>query len=270
MQRRRDDVLRGLFRRVSEHGEADGCAAIFVDETATWEHGAREGLEAAHLIAETQPAQTLTCIGCDERCQRPAEIVDRYAVRQVMSTCHLYQGFGPFFHSIEHLKRWTITRQMVAGFVARGLGCRLPSPEGKAVRFPFGTLSFGRVRRAVSLEFRETACLLIGGCTIELWEIVDWQGAMPLLDTQSLQVFAREAPDLQSGGKRVLPSATVQQDRKRQTEIRDNKLQRTADRLCREHPKWNKQRIAQELANSPEFESMSPTRIERIIRISKN
>jgi hypothetical protein len=157
---------------------------------------------------------------------------------------------------------------MVARFVSAQLGCTLPLPEGSDIRFRFRSQRIGSFRRNIMLTFEQTAILHVGRLSIELSELIEWRGDQILIDRHGLEGVAREAPDTQSGGKGHQPSKAVQQENAIETEIRNRRWQRKADRLHELHPKWNKLRIAKEIRKSSDAE-VEPTTIARIIRVPK-
>ena len=70
MTRQRHSVLANVLDRVSEPGE--NYESVFTsEEVACWPDGALEGLIRSGLLQETTPTETITCIGCEERCRRP-------------------------------------------------------------------------------------------------------------------------------------------------------------------------------------------------------
>jgi hypothetical protein len=162
------DILRAIFERVSEKDENSGKAVFVAEEISRWPNGAVEALIRARLLMTGEPARSLVCHECEERCDRAIEISEFAGTNVAITTCHLNRDFGPFRHSLNRLNRWISTRQMVAKFVATQLGCRFPEPEGSDVRFRFGTLRIAGERRAVSLEFDGIAQLYIGGRRIDL------------------------------------------------------------------------------------------------------
>jgi hypothetical protein len=262
----RDLVLQILFQRVAERHEG---AIFLADEVDRWPVGIVTALEAARLIEQGQQAEGLVCTGCSERCYREAHIVEDAGQQTAMSTCELFPNQGPFQYPISRLDRWISTRQKIAQFVAKQAGWKLPQSQGEDIRFRFGTQRFGDKRRAIMLEFEETATLHVGGMQIELSELVEWQSDSPRLDWDALATLARAAPDLQSGGKRELPSSSVQAENKLLTTIRNNRWQRRADQLRKQHPSWNKDRIAQEIGRAPENKKVEWTTIDRVIRLKK-
>ena len=266
MQLSRHRVLQILLQRVAERHDG---AVFLADEVARWPIGIATALETVRLIEQGQPAEGLICAGCSERCYRQAGIVEEAGQRFAISTCELFAGRGPFRHPISRLGRWIATRGMVARFAAGQMGWKLPPAEGADARFRFGTQRFGDARRAVMLEFADTTQLHIGGLDVDLIELIGWRGESPFLDRDALEVLAHAAPDLQSGGKREQPSSAVQTENKALRTIRNKRWQREAERLHAKHPKWSQNRVAQEIAKAPEFANISPTTIERVIRLPK-
>ena len=266
MRLSRDRVIQILFQRVAQRHDG---AAFLAEEVARWPTGIAAALETARLIEQGQPAEGLICTGCSERCYRQADPVEEAGQQFAISTCELFAGRGPFRHPISRLGRWIATRGMVARFVVGQMGWKLPPAEGADARFRFPTQRFGNARRAVMLEFSDTARLHIGGLPIELSELIGWRGNSPQLVREALEAFAHAAPDLQSGGKREQPSSVVQGENKALTAIRNDRWQREAERLHAQHPKWSQNRVAQEIRKAPEFADVSPTTIERVLRLPK-
>lgn len=266
MRLSRERVLQILFQRVAQRHDG---AVFLEEEVARWPASITTALEAARLIKQGQPAEGLVCTGCSERCYRQADIVAQAAQRFAISTCELFAGLGPFRHPISRLGRWISTRSMVARFAAGQMGWQLPPAEGADARFRFGTQRFGSARRVVMLEFADTAQLRVGGLTVELSELVGWRGEMLLLDQYALKALADSAPDLRSAGKREQPSSVVQKENKALTEIRNNRWQREAELLHALHPKWSQNRVAKEIAKASDRADISPTTIERVIRLPK-
>ena len=176
---------------------------------------------------------------------------------------------GPFEHAPGHLARWISTRVMIADFVGRQLFLRAQSGDDQARRFRFGTWRNGGLRRALSLEFVDTVELLIGGNRIDLAEVASWGDDGLRLDREALAIVAEQTVDLGVGAKRYQPSTVNREHSKRITELRDRQLQVAFDKTRARHPKWNKERIAKEIASSGEFDKPSWQRIARVARVRK-
>lgn len=262
----RDRVLQILFQRVAEWPER---AIFLAEEVARWPAGMSNTLHAARLIEQGQQAEGLVCAGCPERCYREADIIEEAGEQTAISTCELFPNQGPFRHPISRLTRLIATRQKIAQFISKQAGWKLPQSEGADMRFRFGMQRIGKSRRAVMLEFEKTAQLQVGGTRIELSELIEWRSDAPILDRHALETLALVALDFQSGGKREQPSSTVQAENKQLTAIRNNRWQRQADELHEQNPKWNKDRIAQEIAKASENKKVEWTTIDRVIRIKK-
>ena len=82
-----------------------------------------QALLDARLLKRLTPAESVTCLGCEERCRRPVVVSanDDDLNERVTWTCHLYSDFGPFEEPVEVLRRWTSSREMVAKFIGRSI-----------------------------------------------------------------------------------------------------------------------------------------------------
>lgn len=158
---------------------------------------------------------------------------------------------------------------IVASFISQQLGLQIRGQDEFARKIRFGTWRYGNLRRAVSLEFRDTAEIVVGLSRIPLNELIIWSEDVLIFDKEALAVCADGSMELQRGNKRNQPSDIVRAHKKRLTEIRDQRLQKAVDSFNVRHPRWSKQRIAKEIARSGSFQNVSWQRIARVTRIRK-
>ncbi len=135
------------------------------------------------------------------------------------------------------------------------------------VRIRFGTWTGARVRRAIALEFADSAILRIGDTAIDLTELVKWDGQRVCIDHEELNIRASHSADQQAGGKRHQQSRLKQRHLAELTKLRNSRLQEMAEQLKRATPAMKKTDIAQALIASGEFDTMDSATVARIIRV---
>ena len=124
------------------------------------------------------------------------------------------------------------------------------------LRIRFGTWAGARLRRAIALEFKNSAILRIGDTEIDLSELVKWDGERVCIDHEELNIRASQSADQQTGGKRYQQSRLKQRHRAELTKLRNSRLQEMAEQLKRTTPAMKKTDIAKALIASGEFDTM--------------
>ena len=263
-------VLKALLDRVSEPGDQQETYFLF-DEVERWPIGAVNQLLAAGLLKLATRAETVRCLGCEERCCRPITFFDGLGSlsEKAFSTCHLFTDRGLFQHPVEHLNRWSSSRRAVSGFVARSLVLKVRDFDPRWRRIKFAALRVNGELRDIALEFHGTAQLLIGSTRAPLVEFIEWTHEAVELDRSAVAIAAATAVDKRSGNKRVQSSTTIRDDNRTTTEIRNRRLQRAMDDAARKHPKLNKDRLANLIEKSGEFDGLTAATIARVTRTPK-
>ena len=165
------------------------------------------------------------------------------------------------------LRQWHASRSRVVAFVARDMKLSPNDQDDRAVHIRFGTWAGARLRRAIALEFKNSAILRIGDAEIELSELVKWDGERVCIDHEELEIRASQSADPQTGGKRHQQSRLKQRHRAELTKLRNLRLQEMAEQLKRGTPAMKKTDIAKALIASGEFGTMDPATVARIIRV---
>jgi hypothetical protein len=160
---RHRQVLKALLDRIAEPGDQQETCFLF-DEVERWPIGAVNQLIAAGLLKFATRAETVRCLGCEERCCRPITFFDRHGSlsQEAYSTCHLFTDRGPFQHSLERLNLWSSSRRLISEFVARSLHLKVRDVDTRWRRIKFGALRLDGGLRQISLELNGTAELLLG------------------------------------------------------------------------------------------------------------
>lgn len=261
-------TLATILERVAEPGDQQEAIFSF-DEVNHWPANAVEPLLAAKLLKEVLPAEAVTCRGCEEHCRRPITFVNLpYGPPQAaISTCHLFRDMGPFEQPLNRLRRWAGSRELVARFVGRAGSLNIKDRDEQWRRVRFGTLQVRDLRRAFSIEFDCMAKALIGSSSLPLIDLLEWNERGIALDLESLTDCAAQSEDKQSGNRRVQPSVTVREDRKRLTDIRNRSLQRRLNELAKAHRTLSKYQLAKKIEKSSEFPGMTVGTIARVTKM---
>ena len=262
-------VLAALLGRVAERsGQPD--AVFSADETRWWPKCAITALTDARLIRGIPLADSITCLGCEERCRRQIMLwsPEVGGDERATWTCHLHVGYGPFDDTIDGLRRWGSNRQMVAKFIGRELGLPIRDHDASWRRIRFAALAMRGAIRAFSIEFDGRAYAKVGSASIPLIEMLDWEDSVTI-DRAALEACFDASEDTLSGSKRTQLSTTVREDAKHNTVLRNRRVQRRLDALALKHPTFSKERLAQILVKSGMGEEMSSGRIARVTRMSK-
>lgn len=260
-------VLASILDRVAE--PSDRPEAVFLaEEVECWPAGALRALLATKLFTTALPAETITCLGCEERCLRPVTILAEDAYwGPALSTCHLYPRMGPFHVRRDRLERWTSSRRAFAVFLGRVLQLAIRHHDDRWRRVRFSTLQFAGLRRAFSIEFQDSPMATIGPVRVPLLELLDLNACTVTVDREALAMAASMSEDLQSGNKRVQPSKAIREEHKLLTAIKHRRVQFHMEALARQHPNLNKEQLAKKLARSSDGQGMSWGRIARVTRM---
>jgi hypothetical protein len=244
-------------------------ASFGVSDTEFWPSTAIDSLISARLIKVAGQSNEIECHGCEERCLRPIEVIERGVGKpeQFVSTCDLFEGLGPFIHKKDELRTWTTSRRMISEFFQRQLKLQLAEYDELWRRVRFRPIEGKMVRRSVSLEFGAHPTVCIGTLKIDLSSLISWDDESIQIDDHYFFECFLASEQHQSGNKPYQASRTVQADNKLATDIRDRRLQREIDRLARKHPRLNKDQLAEKLVRQNEFSDLSAGRVLRIVRM---
>jgi len=261
-------TLATILERVAEPGDQQEAIFSF-DEINRWPANTVETLLAAKLLKEFLPAEAVICRGCEEHCRRPITFIDLlYGRRQTaISTCHLFRDMGPFEQPSKRLRRWAGNRELVARFVGRAGSLSIKDRDEQWRRVRFGTLQVCDLRRAFSIEFDGTAKAILGSLSLPLIDLLEWNERGIAFDPETLADCAAQSEDKQSGNRRVQPSVTVREDRKRLTDIRNRSLQRRLNELAKAHRTLSKYQLAKKIEKSSEFPGMTVGTIARVTKM---
>ncbi|MGE3428940.1 MAG: hypothetical protein AB7I44_19480 [Hyphomicrobiaceae bacterium] len=228
-----------------------------------------DSLLSAKLIEPAVDGDTIVCRGCEERCERTVNVLDRNdgSIRLIVSTCDLFDNLGPFFHSHQALARWQTSRQMITQFLRRECSLTVADQDELQRHVRFRSVELQGFRRSISLEFRAYPVVRIGTLDIELETLISWEDQIISIDRDYLQDCFRSSQEQRSGDKPYQHSRTVQQENKAITEIRDQRMQRDFETLAGQHPKLNKEQLAVRLRRDKNYSEVSVGRILRIVRM---
>lgn len=264
-------TLVALFGRVAERGGPPE-SVFMASEVSQWPKGAADALMNARLLREMPLADSVTCFACEEQCRRlvATGIDDGGPPQRVNWTCHLYDDLGPLDGPVELLRRFSSSREMVAKFLARACKLEVREHDSNWRRISFSALKIGIGTRAFRIEFNGNALVKVGAASIDLIELLNWDGS-PSLDLAALTAAFEASDDAQSGGKRVQPSTTIREDGKFNTHLRNRRLQQRLDALAAKNPHLNKEQLARKLIKlgEGEGEGMSAGRLARVTRMRK-
>jgi len=263
-------ALETLFARTSEPG-AQARTVIGADEIARWPSDALQVLVEAGILKAWRPAATIICHGCEERCLRQVFILPTEAAEPERTgwTCDLFSDKGPFVCTTDALQRWSMSRNALAKFIGRLLGLEIKSSDREARRVRYDPIRIGCELRSLSVEFADSAVVLIGSSRIPLLDLLEWTEAGIAVDREALQVCINSSGANKSSNKSYQPSVAVRDDKKLSTEVRNRSLQREVDRLAKEHPRLSKEQLAAKAASSTVGKGMTASRIARVTRKPK-
>jgi hypothetical protein len=215
------DVLAMILDAVSRDGSRE--TIVGTSMVATWPEGLLIALERASLLVRIDDATVVECPGCHESC-----IVECAATGSQDDSsfviCNQAQAFGLIELEATFRHQWATSRRQVARFVAQQLSLRIKSFDMDSGRMTFG-LHRG-LGVPLSLEFGETACLLIGDATCDLIDLLTLQGNSISVDRELIGRLSAQAVP---GGKRHQHSIAKRTLRKARTDIamRQSKALRT-------------------------------------------
>jgi hypothetical protein len=269
----RSDLLDVLCRRVVEDAPR-GPAVFTADELHRWPADSLEAVSKAGLLEKVRRSDRVECRGCTMRCCRPVEQARSSEGRppRYFVTCDLRDDVSRIPVPAARLARWRSDPAKFAAFVARCLGLPLPESTDATSFVRLGTFRTPRLSRAISIEFDETVRLRVGDARIDITELITWEGGRVRIDPDELGLVAEQASETLVGGRRYQASRVKQRHKKQRTELRNQRLQDAADDLKRDHPTWNKTKIAEAIVESGEFgeyRHLQAGGIERIIRVRK-
>jgi len=174
---------------------------------------------------------------------------------------------GPFEQSLERLRRWSGSRELVARFFERAGGLNIKDRDEQWRRVRFGSLQVRGLRRVFSIELLGAAKAIIGSLSLPLIDLLEWNGRRITLDREALADFAAQSGDKQSGNKRIQPSVAIREDRQHLTAIRNRRLRRRLNALAKAHHTLSKYQRAKKIEKSGEFPRMKAGRIARVTQM---
>ena len=256
------ELLRPLFRQIAI--EPSGDTLLGSSAVKHWPRELLAGIERARLIEPGPNADAQICPGCAHACVLPVSFTSEGGFIQCNQTD---VDYGLVEVESSELRQWHASRSRVVAFVARDMKLSPNDQDGRAVYIRLGTWAGSRLRRAIALEFKNSAALRIGDTEIDLSELMKWDGERVRIDHQELDIRASQSADPQTGGKRHQRSRLKQRHRAALTKLRNSRLQEMAERLKRESPAMKKMDIAKALIASEVFDTMDAATVARIIRV---
>ena len=256
------ELLRPLFRRIAI--DPSGGTLLGSSAVRFWPRELLAGIERARLIEPGPNADSQVCPGCARACVSDISFTSDGGFIQ----CNQADvDYGLIELDLSEQRQWHISRSRVIAFIAHELKLSPDDRGDRALRIRFGTWTGARVRRAIALEFANSAILRIGDTAIDLTELVKWDGQRVCIDHEELNIRASHSADEQAGGKRYQQSRLKQRHLAELTKLRNSRLQEMAEQLKRTTPAMKKTDIAQALISSGEFDAMDSATVTRIIRV---
>lgn len=256
------DFLEPLFRRIAM--DPSGCTILGSSAVGYWPIELLAGLERARLIEAGPTSEAQICPGCSRACVMAVTFTGRGGLIQ----CNQSDvDYGLIELEPSELRQWQASRSGLIAFIARELKLSPSERDNRAVHIRLGTWARARVRRAMALEFKNTAILRIGDAEIELSELMKREGERVYVDREEVQIRAVQSADPQSGGKRYQQSRLKQQYGAGATALRNLRMQDMAEKLKRGNPAMKKADIAKAVVASGEFGTVHPATVARIIRV---
>ena len=191
------ELLRPLFRQIAIDPSGDtllGSSAV-----KHWPRELLAGIERARLIEPGPNADAQICPGCAHACVLPVSFTSEGGFIQCNQTD---VDYGLVEVEPSELRQWHASRSRVVAFIARDMKLSPNDQDGRAVHIRFGTWAGARLRRAIALEFKNSAILRIGDAEIDLSDLMKWDGERVCIDHEELDIRASESADPQTGGKR--------------------------------------------------------------------
>jgi GAF domain-containing protein len=222
------------------------------------------GVERAGIIESGPMSEVQICPGCAHACVLDVSFASEFGFIQCNQTD---VDYGLIELGRSELRQWYGSRSRLIAFVARELKLSPKDRDDRAVHIRLGTWAGARLRRAIALEFTDTAILRIGDAETDLSELMRWDGRRVCIDHEELEIRASQSTDPQTGGKRYQQSRLKQRYRAHLTKLRNLRLQEMADQLKRRTPAMKKIDIAKALIASGEFGIVGPETVARIIRV---
>jgi hypothetical protein len=126
-----------ILAQVQERISRDKDQALFgADEIRLWPDGAHAALVAAGVLGRAEPAQVISCDGCERNCFKPVHVRPRPDGRGTAAfiSCDEPEDFGRIRVELRRLEQWQAVSDTSASELAQALRCHIP-PE-LAVRAP--------------------------------------------------------------------------------------------------------------------------------------
>jgi hypothetical protein len=258
-----------LAHMLDRLNRAESTQELFgADEIAEWPAGAFDTLAKAGLLRSASPAQVLTCMGCEQYCSMPVNVIPALEHRpaRIFIACDKRDDIGPVRVEATRLRQWQFSGGAVADAVARLLGLnRSPQKDPGHNRWVLGTLKGIKHKAQVALALDGGAALLVAGHNIPLTELLTLSSGALVVNRDEL-VRCADKPTAESGTHRYSSSVVRREARKLGTRQQYQAWQTEARRLRAKSPKPSERSIARHIAKLPLAQGASSETIRKKIR----
>ncbi len=231
-----NDVLLSLLKALDSTGEAH---VVGWDTVQQWPNGVLGTLLDAGILADANPALSLECKECANRCFMDVHQLsggDNMPVRAfvICDDPEMQGQMGRIEIPTERLRQWRVTAHQLAKVVAElvSIECKAENRYGQA-NIRIGMVKGKNGRRWLSLN-KSPLTLEINNHSLPLEEVLFFEGGTLAIDRMRIEQLIDRTPS--SGGKKHKPSTEKREAGKRKTEAMYEDWQEEYLRLRRKYP----------------------------------
>jgi hypothetical protein len=187
------DALLELLGRVGAC--QDASVLVNDEELRQWPKAAVKAMKSQRLIVKARPASSVICPGCESNCVMPVNTLpasvgkpSSFIVcdkRSDINRVQVYPG---------RLIQWQCNADLIAGFVASGLGLRAPArTKDKANLREIGIVCGDKRSQMLCLETSGTLTLVVGHSKVPLTEFIEFHEGAYTIDAMPVRRLADSA-----------------------------------------------------------------------------
>lgn len=179
-----NDAVEALLARLA--ASHNGAAFFAPAELREWPKAAVSALKKSGLLTPAEPANSVTCDGCERQCHMPVESVKRADRSAAFIVCDKPVNVGRVWVRLERLDRWQASGEAVAAFLAATLGIRRsPGVATPGTGWDVGILR-GKHAANVVLRIAKVLTLDLAGHKVPLTGVLSLKGGRLELQRQTL------------------------------------------------------------------------------------
>jgi hypothetical protein len=187
------------------------------EELLQWPAAAVKAMKSQRLIIKARPASSVICPGCESNCVMPVNTLPASVGKpSSFIVCDKRSDINRVQVHPGRLIQWQCNADLIAGFVASGLGLRAPArTKDIADLWEIGIVCGDKRSQMLCLETSGTLTLVVDDSKIPLTEFIEFHEGIYTLDAEPIRRLADSAA---TSDTRYTPSNARREARKLNTQ----------------------------------------------------